>query len=98
MKDVIANVRLQLDANAKKNMVNVIRSDVLDGVMRAVQRVSFNPKAELNVHFVGEDGIDQGGPRRECMSLTMRAIENLSLFAGTCGAKGKHLTMNSKGL
>ena len=81
LKEVIANLHLQVDQSRNKNLINVIRSEVLDCASRAMKR-SFDAKATLNVQFTGEDGIDEGDLTREFMALTLKGIAGLSLFAG----------------
>ena len=67
MRSILAKLEAEYNnTEARRNVVNVERDDVLDGRIRAFMRVSFNPAAELSVRFAGEDGIDDGG--RVCPS------------------------------
>ena len=66
----------------EKNLSNVDRDNVLEGLFNGFRRKQFNPWKHLNVKLVGEDGIDTGGLMREVMSLAMAAISKLPIFAG----------------
>ena len=82
------------DETDKCNIVNVTRPDVLDGGMRAFSRSSFQPTNKLSVRFVGEDGIDNGGPTRDFLRLALTEIES-KFFCGP--DKGKYLRLNAAG-
>jgi hypothetical protein len=68
-------------------MVNVTRENVIEGAIRAFQRRSFDPCADLHVKFVGEDGIDDGGLTREFMRLLKKEISQQPMFVGKDGSK-----------
>ena len=80
-----------LDRNGRKNIVNVLREDVLDGAYRALQRPQFDPFRLLSVKFAGEDGVDSGGLTREFFRLAMQAIQSSALFHGEENGKFVHL-------
>ena len=54
--DIMTNLQIDIDVDAKANICNVDRSDVLDGGMRCFRKKTFNPWARLFIKFVGEDG------------------------------------------
>ena len=63
------------------------RHAVYKSTVRAMKRSSFSFYKLLNVHFCGEDGVDQGGPRREFFRLLMQEISEshlLNLFTLVC--------------
>jgi hypothetical protein len=65
----------------ERNMVNVLREDVLEGLFRAIKRKTFKMSAPPSVKFVGEDGIDTGGLTREVFSLALQALTDYKLLA-----------------
>jgi len=93
--DILLDLQRQVDVNGKMNIVNVDRSDVLDGAMRAFKRKSFCPCNLLSVRFAGEDGIDNGGLTREFLRLAVKAVKNLSIFTGEDSCK--NLTLDYRG-
>lgn len=80
---------------ARRNVINVLRPNMLEGTLRAFQRKAFDPKALLDVHFMGEFGVDQGGPARELMTLVTRNIPAMGIFSGPEKLKG--ITMDQNG-
>lgn len=96
--ELMVRLSSKVDNYGTKNIINVDRQDVLDGAFRGFQRSSFNAKAQLNVRFSGEDGIDTGGLTREFLRLAVRAIESLSIFSDSTIPNSKLLTMDYKGL
>jgi hypothetical protein len=62
-----------VDTSGTKTILNVVRCDVLDGASRALGRPNYNPSYPLNVKFVGEDGIDEGGLTRFATALIASA-------------------------
>ena len=75
----------ELDPDARKNIININRDNPLDGMIRAVNRPSFNPAAPPSVLFLNnreqpELGIDAGGPTRECFRLCISSLCKLPLF------------------
>ena len=55
---------------------------MLETAIRLFSKEYFVPKAELDVKFVGEDGIDNGGLSREYLTLVLRAIRDSYMFHG----------------
>ena len=67
------------------------RQTVWDCATRKLKKADFDPQNELLVKFSDnfgevEEGIDQGGPKREFLSLIMDYIQNSSLFEEPCNA------------
>ena len=74
-------VELQKQIKAEgANLVNVLRSEVMSCALRSFHRKKFNPTLKLNVLFIGEEGIDGGGPSREFMTLVLRELRHLPIF------------------
>lgn len=44
------------------------------------KELPLTPKQNLNVHFIREHGIDEGGLSRECMTLIMQSVQQLSIL------------------
>ena len=80
--DIISDLSHDIDGDGLKNLVNVDRSNILDGGFRAFRRKSFNPLHKLNVRFSGEDGIDSGGLTTEFLRLCINAIRDHAIFTG----------------
>ena len=94
--DILKKLKDQTDADAKKNVINVDRDDVMDGCFRAFMRPRFNPVAGLDVKFVGEEGIDNGGLTAELLRLLLDQFRNLTIFNGSEYAR--NLVFNQKGI
>ena len=93
--DVLRCLESNIDSDGAKNIVNVIREDVLDGGFRGFMRKTFNPCHKLSVRFSGEAAIDDGGPTREFLRLALYQIE-MKLFYGE--SNGKFLTLDADGM
>ena len=93
--DVLRCLESNIDSDGTKNIVNVIREDVLDGGFRGFMRKTFNPCHKLSVRFSGEAAIDDGGPTREFLRLALYQIE-MKLFYGE--SNGKFLTLDADGM
>jgi len=93
--DVLHRLESNLDSDGDKNIVNVMREDVLDGGFRGFMRKTFNPCHKLSVRFSGEAAIDDGGPTREFLRLALSQIES-KLFYGE--STGKFLTLDASGM
>ena len=96
LPDVITRLSNALDRNGRKNIVNVVRENVLDGAYRALQRLQFDPFRLLSVRFAGEDGVDSGGLTREFLRLAMQAIHSSALFHGE--ENGKFVRLDYSGI
>ncbi|XP_063762683.1 G2/M phase-specific E3 ubiquitin-protein ligase-like [Eleginops maclovinus] len=69
---------------------NINRSNVLDGAIRGLKRLTFSPCNTLNVRFsddkgATEEAIDLGGPRREFLRLLMQTLSESEMFEGREG-------------
>ena len=95
VKDMLAHLATQLDgSDDRRNLVNVDRDDVLEGAAIAWASPRFNPLQKLSVRFIGENGIDDGGPSREFLRLAMTAIKDSPLMGGPDEAKLINLDVN----
>eukprot|EP00731_Ephydatia_muelleri_P026419 Em0018g519a len=74
--------RLQSSINMEDSCtITVRRSHVLSDTLRAVSRPSFDVQNSIKVDFLGEEGIDGGGLKRELFSILGKEIFS-SLFDG----------------
>jgi hypothetical protein len=80
--ELIQQLGSSIEVEGIKNIVNVDRSNVLDGGFRAFGRTSLNPRRWLSVKFAGEDGLDAGGLSREFIRLALEFIQTLRIFVG----------------
>lgn len=62
--------------------VHVRRSHLFSDSLRQFCRKSFDVTKMLQVRFVGEEAVDEGGPRREFFHLLLFEIFKSSLFCG----------------
>ena len=63
--------------------VTVRRKHLLEDTLKTLKRVPWDPSKHLKVVFIGEPGIDDGGPRREYFRLLLDEIaQNNSYFHG----------------
>ena len=63
--------------------IRIRRSHVFVDALRQFSKKSFDVEKMLRVHFVGEEAVDAGGPRRELFHLLTREIFTTSnLFDG----------------
>ena len=63
--------------------VHVRRAFLFEDAMRQFSKVSFNPSKFLRVVFIGEQAVDEGGPRRELFRLLMtECFTRSGLFTG----------------
>lgn len=76
-----------VDREGRRNIINVDRSDVLDGATRGFSRKLFKNECRLNVRFSGELGIDDGGPSREFMRLAPMAIQDSPIWKGDINSR-----------
>ena len=87
LRSILTHLELQIEEDGNSNIVNVVRQSVLDGGFRAFGRSSFLPQRRLDVRFMGEDGFDSGGLRREFATLAVSAIRDLPIFGGPLSAR-----------
>lgn len=81
LPDIIHRLASAIDINARKNIVNVDRHNVLEGCFRAFNR-RFDDNRMLNVRFSGEDGVDSGGLTREFFRLALQELKSSGVFQG----------------
>ena len=63
--------------------INVRRPFLLKDTLKQISKDSFNANKMLRVVFIGEQAVDEGGPRREFFNLILReAFSQCGLFAG----------------
>lgn len=65
-----------------KQRISVRRSHVFEDSVRAFSKPSFNVSKLLKVRFIGEQSVDDGGPRRELFQILMRDAFTSGLFVG----------------
>ena len=62
--------------------IHIRRSRLFSNALRQFSRGSSDVSKMLQVRFVGEEAVDEGGPHREFFHLLMTEIFKLSLFSG----------------
>ncbi|KAL4006074.1 hypothetical protein ACER0C_005787 [Sarotherodon galilaeus] len=77
---------------------NINRANVWDEAARGCRRVSYNPTDDILVKFSDdagqhEDGMDNGGPKREFLTLLMKCLRSRRIFDGP--EDSKFLTFDS---
>lgn len=95
LETVLQSLYDQIDTEGRKSIVNVDRYNVLEGGFRALQRKSFKETNLLSVKFSGECAVDNGGPSREFLHLSIKSLKELNIFEGESDAK--LLAMDYKG-
>jgi hypothetical protein len=56
--------------------IQVRRSNILDDSLRALSTQSKNYRKQMKVKFIGEQGVDQGGVKKEFFHLLMKELFN----------------------
>lgn len=79
IKFVTANLQNNTDNHCS---IIVSRKAILQSTLRAIQRKTFSFCRPLVVTFAGEEGVDEGGPKREFLRLLMVALRQSSVFQG----------------
>ena len=87
---------LETNQEGQPNIVNVCREEVLSGALTAFDRISFRADFPLSIKFVGEHGIDAGGPFREFCCLVLKEIGESNLFTGPSSSKSLYLDRSGK--
>ena len=65
------------------NRILVRRSHIWQDAVRAFSRTSFDPHKCIRITFIGEEAVDDGGPRREFLSLAVQELaEDGNIFQG----------------
>ena len=63
--------------------IHVRRSSIYSDALRQFSKFSFDASKPLKVIFIGEQAVDEGGPRREFFRLILQeAFSKSGLFAG----------------
>ena len=62
--------------------IHVRRSHLLADALRQFSKSSFDVDKMLQVRFVAEEAVDEGGPRREFFHLLLNEVFRSSLFSG----------------
>ena len=84
----------EINETDEKNRINVVRENVLEGAIRAFGRNNFKMNNKLDVKFVGEMGIDNGGPTRDMMRLVMKELSQKFFI----GEEDKFLKLDAVGM
>ncbi len=79
---------------------NINRANVWDGAVRGFRRALFDPSHEILVRFTddegqAEDGLDNGGPKHEFLTLLMDCLRTRRIFDGP--EDRKFITFDSAG-
>ena len=70
------------------NNIHIRRNHIWSDALRSISKASFNPLAPIRVTFIGEAGIDEGGPKREFFSLALSKMsEDSTIFHGPTSAR-----------
>lgn len=98
--DIIANLALVIDRK-QVSRFNIMRSNVWDGAVRGLKRVTYSEFHDMFVKFSDdagslEEGLDTGGPRRELLTLLMGCLQNRPIFDGP--PKSRYLVYNAAGM
>ena len=70
------------DFKDKVDAIDVRRSHLWLHTIQAMTRPNFTGEKWLRVHFVFEEAVDDGGPRREFFRLALQECCNSELFTG----------------
>ncbi|KAM9752397.1 G2/M phase-specific E3 ubiquitin-protein ligase-like [Menidia menidia] len=81
--DIISELSAMITSSSISRF-NINRANVWDGALRGFKRASFNPFNDIFVKFTddegqAEDGVDNGGPKREFLSLLRNCLRTRSL-------------------
>lgn len=72
----------------ERQRITVRRRHIWSDTKRALRRPSFNPHIGLDIHFIGEDAQDEGGPLREFFRLLWIEISgDNTIFTGSSEAR-----------
>ena len=67
--------------------MDIRRSHVWADTIRSMTKSNFTGQKWLRVHFVLEEAVDDGGPKREFLRLAMQECSQSNLFAGPLEAR-----------
>ena len=87
VSDILEQLATAYIDNEKISKFNICRSNICDGIFRAMTRKSFCPNKKLSVKFTDDVGcsegaVDMGGPMREFFTLSLEAMLSSRLFCG----------------
>ncbi|KAM9759983.1 G2/M phase-specific E3 ubiquitin-protein ligase-like isoform 3-T3 [Menidia menidia] len=96
--DIISELSAMITSSSLSRF-NINRANVWDGALRGFKRASFNPFNDIFVKFTddegqAEDGVDNGGPKREFLSLLMNCLRTRRVFDGP--EERKFITFDSE--
>lgn len=78
--------------------IQVRRANILDDSLRALSTQSKNFKKQMKVKFVGEEGVDQGGVKKEFFHLLMKELFNPNYAMFEQKLDGRYLWFNKLSL
>lgn len=79
------------EAEGSGRRITVRRKHILDDTLKSLRRTPWQLSKHLRVVFMGEAGIDDGGPRREFFRLLLLEIgRNNSYFQGPANKRVPH--------
>ncbi|XP_041102640.1 G2/M phase-specific E3 ubiquitin-protein ligase-like [Polyodon spathula] len=84
-----------------RSKFNTDRRNVWDGAIPGFRRKIYRSTSKISVTFMdlvgkSEDAVDQGGPTRESLNLTMQCLKNNKLFESSDNSK--NLTCDSQAM
>lgn len=84
--DIIVRDKLRTKLSCdSKQMIVVRRRHAFSDGMKWFKRNDFNARGQLEVKYIGEIGIDQGGPRRDFLNHMARNLKSSSTLVGEAG-------------
>ncbi|KAF3842605.1 hypothetical protein F7725_024556 [Dissostichus mawsoni] len=95
LSEITANLALEIDHRAVSRF-NICRSNIWDGAVRGFKRATFSEKKDILVKFSDDEGrFEEGGPKREFLSLLMKELNKRPIFDGP--VESRYLVYNSTG-
>ena len=79
------------DGEASTRRITVRRKHLLEDTMKSLRRTPWESSKHLKVVFIGEPGVDDGGPRREYFRLLLAEIGNNNSFLKVLRAEECHI-------
>ncbi|KAF3844483.1 hypothetical protein F7725_007646, partial [Dissostichus mawsoni] len=93
LSEITANLALEIDHRAVSRF-NICRSNIWDGAVRGFKRATFSEKKDILVKFSDDEGrFEEGGPKREFLSLLMKELNKRPIFDGP--VESRYLVYNS---
>ena len=79
--EIISDHRRQKINNTRTWRITVRRQNILEDMMRAMEGTCMDSEAKyLDVRFLAEPAVDEGGPTREFLRLLMKSIDTNGLY------------------